>query len=330
MDVAIAISMTSRDSRLLMVEGASGRGAMIDHYSFDVGTTEQLVNAVSDAYAVAVANGNPVARVVLTRTTAMTAATKRVLAALADRGITDVGVVATTDALEAAAEYTCEEAGYDSIALCVGEEDSTWLAVVGAADENGQRRRRSRRLDGPEADSTALAVRGLCAGFPEPIAALAVAGPVAGLKSLAEEMDSVMLRPVTLTDDASLLLGRGALMASAATERPAAESTSSDSDEGDDETAARYPLVHTLAMLAATIVLLLVGSVVVAVAVRGGGDSGSPPQAYTPPSPSAPAPLPPPSAEPQRVVVVSGVRPAHPSRCPVPMSPCRVAETIGR
>lgn len=107
MDVVIGIAMTSQDTRLLLVEGNRGDGAVIDHDSLDADTpidvahpgfNEPVVNAVLDTYADAPANGYTVTRVALTWTDAVNADAKLMLDALAEQGITNVAVVSAADA----------------------------------------------------------------------------------------------------------------------------------------------------------------------------------------------------------------------------------------
>ncbi|MEV0669012.1 hypothetical protein [Mycobacterium sp. NPDC050441] len=283
MDVVIGIAMTSRDARLLLVEGTRGDGAVIDHDSFDADTRidvehpsfrEHVVNAVLDARSDAPANGYVVARVALTWTDAVADEAKQVLDALEERGITNGMVASSTDALEAAAEYTVQIADCDSVALCVVEPEETMLAVIGSEGEDGTRRLRSRRLDGPDGATAVLALRGVCDSFPEQIAEIAIAGSAPDAESLVEEVNSVMPRPVVLGDDAALLLARGALLASAGI-RGAPEGK-------------RDPLMRTLAMVMATALLIVAGSVFLAVTVIGGRDS-APPQASTSAQHAAPS-----------------------------------------
>ncbi|MCV7109937.1 hypothetical protein [Mycolicibacterium setense] len=292
MEVVIGIAMTSRDARLLLVEGTRGDGAVIDHDSLDTAThadvehlgfREHVVNAVTDARAAAPASGYAVARVAMTWTDAVADEAKLVLDALQELGVTNVAVIRSTDALEAAAEYTVQIADCDSLALCMVEPDETLLAVIGAEGEDGTRRLRSRRLDGPDQDTAVLALRGVCDSFPEPIGTVAVSGSAPNAESLVEQVNSVMSRPVALGDDAALLLARGALMASA--------------DVTDDEASEtrRDHLTHTLSMVVATAVLIVAGAVFLAITVHG-GHGGSPPQASTradhgtPAQPLLPAP----------------------------------------
>ncbi|MFN6552537.1 DUF7159 family protein [Mycolicibacterium septicum] len=283
MDVVIGIAMTSHDARLLLVEGTHGDGAVIDHDSLDPDTRvsvehsdfrEHIVNAVIDTRAAAPANGYTVTRIALTWTDAVAGEAKQLLDALEEQGITNVAVASSDDALEAAAEYTVHIADCDSIALCVVEPEVTMLAAIGTEGEDGTRRLRSRRLDGPDAATAVLALRGLCDSFPEPIAEVAIAGSAPAAESLVEEVNSVMARSVVLGDDAALLLARGALLASA--------------DVRDESAPAvkPAPLTHTLAMVVATAVLIVAGSVFLALTVRGG--TGNPPQASTPVEHSAP------------------------------------------
>jgi hypothetical protein len=220
MDVVIGIAMTSREARLLLVEGSHGDGAVIDHDSFDADTgtgvehpgfREHVVNAVRDTYAAAPANGHTVTRVSLTWTDAVADEAKRVLDALDELGIATLAVVSTTDALEAAA---------------VAAE----VAVAGSA---------------PEAES------------------------------LVEEVNSVMSRPVAVGDDAALLLARGALLASSGIR------------DGSASAPKRDPLMRTVHMIVATVVLIVAGSVFLATTVHR-GDGGSPPQASTPAEHAAP------------------------------------------
>ena len=284
MDVVIGIAMTSHDARLLLVEGTHGDGAVIDHDSLDPDTRvsvehsdfrEHIVNAVIDTRAAAPANGYTVTRIALTWTDAVAGEAKQLLDALEEQGITNVAVASSDDALEAAAEYTVHIADCDSIALCVVEPEVAMLAAIGTEGEDGTRRLRSRRLDGPDAATAVLALRGLCDSFPESIAEVAIAGSAPAAESLVEEVNSVMARSVVLGDDAALLLARGALLASA--------------DVRDESAPAvkPAPLTHTLAMVVATAVLIVAGSVFLALTVRG-GTGNSPPQASTPVEHSAP------------------------------------------
>lgn len=356
MDVVIGIAMTSRDARLLLVEGARGDGAVIDHDSFDADTgvgveqpgfSEHVVSAVLGTYAAAAANGNTVARVALTWTDAVSIEAKLVLDALEELAINNVALVPTADALEAAAEYTVQIAERDSIALCIVEPDVTMLALIGAEREDGARRLRSRQLNGPDEATTVLALRGACDSFPEPIGAVAIAGSAPGAESLVEEVNSVMSRPVVLGDDAALLLGRGALLASVdivPPERDADATTGSifvpraarlaAAPEFDEPGAdavpqpKRDPLVRTLTMIVATAVLLLAGSVFLALTVRG-DDGGTPAQASKPAQhaeplpPATPAPPPPPA-----LTLPPNANPAAfpaPAAAPQPPNPLLVA-----
>ncbi|WP_166908444.1 hypothetical protein [Mycobacterium sp. DL440] len=279
--------MTSRDARLLLVEGTHGDGAVIDHDSVDADTRigaehpgfhEYVVNAVLDTCADAPANGYTVTRVALTWTDAVDAHAKLVLDVLAEQGIATVTVVSTIDALEAATEYTVQVADSDSIALCVVEPEETMLAVIGAEGDDGTRRLRSRRLDGADEATAVLALRGVCESFPEPIAEVAIAGSAPDAESLVEEVNSVMSRPVVLGDDAALVLARGALLSSA--------------DVRDEATSApkHDPVMRTLTTIVMTAVLIVAGSVFLALTVH--GNDGSPPQQASTPAPaqhSAPA-----------------------------------------
>lgn len=285
MDVAIGIAMTSRDARLLLVEGTSGDGAVIDHDSVDADTgtgvkhpnsSEHVVNAVLGTYADAPANGYTVTRVALTWTDAVAGEAKLVLEALAEQGITTVAAVATTDALEAAAEYTVQIADCDSIALCVVEPDETMLAVTGDEGDDGSRRVRSRRLEGLDQATAVLALRGLCDSFPGSIAEVAIAGSTPDAESLVEEVNSVMSRPVVVGDDAALLLARGALFASADVRDETASAPKHD------------PLMRTLGMIVMTAVLIVAGTVFLALTVHR-HDGSPPPQASTPAEHVAPA-----------------------------------------
>ena len=301
MDVVIGIAMTSRDARLLLVEGAQGDGAVIDHDSLDTDTRigvehpgfhEYVVNAVLDTYADAPANGYTVTRVALTWTGAVDAHAKLVLDALAEQGGAKVAMVSTADALEAAVEYTVQVADCDSIALCVVEPEETMLAVIGAEQEDGTRRLRSRRLDEADEATAVLALRGVCESFPEPIAEVAVSGSAPDAESLVEEINSVMSRPVVLGDDAALLLARGALLASSEFRDEAAPAPKYD------------PVMRTLATILTTAVLIVAGSVFLAITVHG-NDGSPPPQASTPAEHAAPVP----PAEPPIHTVVRKVVP---------------------
>ncbi|OMC28948.1 hypothetical protein A5740_19100 [Mycobacterium sp. GA-1841] len=347
MDVVIGIAMTSRDARLLLVEGACGDGTVIDHDSFEVDTrigveqpgfSEHVVSAVLGTYAAASATRNTVVRVVLTWTDAVSIEAKLVLDSLLEAGITNVAVASASDALEAAAEYMCTTTGRNSIALCVVEPDATMLAVTGVG-EDGAQHLRSRTLDDPDEATAVLALRGICDSFGEPIDAVVIAGSVTGLESLVEEANSVMERPVALGDDAAFLMVRGAILAGADTPPPepdeatgsifvprAARLPTPGTEEPDAApTAVKDPLVRTLTMIVATAVLVLAGSLVVALAVEG-GDGDPPTQASKPAAraeplaPPAPAPEPPPVLmPPPNIVPAVAAPPMAPAQPPNPL-----------
>ena len=166
------------------------------------------------------------------------------------------------------------------------------LAVIGAEQEDGTRRLRSRRLDEADEATAVLALRGVCESFPEPIAEVAVSGSAPDAESLVEEINSVMSRPVVLGDDAALLLARGALLASSEFRDEAAPAPKYD------------PVMRTLATILTTAVLIVAGSVFLAITVHG-NDGSPPPQASTPAEHAAPGP----TAEPPIHTVVRKVVP---------------------
>lgn len=134
MDVVIGIAMTSRDARLLLVEGSHGDGAVIDHDSFDADT---VVNAVLDTHADAPANGYTVTRVALTWTDEVDAEAKLVLGALEEQGIAAVVVVSETDA-----ETVVGEANSVTARPVVPGDDEALLlargALLASADIRGE------------------------------------------------------------------------------------------------------------------------------------------------------------------------------------------------
>jgi hypothetical protein len=219
MDVVLGVVMTSRDARLLLVEGDRGDGAIVDHDSFDAisargagrpGFSEDVVSAVLGTYASAAAKGHIVRRVAVCWTDAVEAEAALVLNSLDHLGITNVVVVPATEAVEGAAGHLADTRTPGMIALCIAEPDVTAVAVACRRAE-GDRHVRSQTLTGGGRGAIVRALQGVCTGSVESIV-LAGRGPQMG--RLVTEVNSVTSRSVTLADDALLLLGRGALLAS--------------------------------------------------------------------------------------------------------------------
>ncbi|WP_131807573.1 hypothetical protein [Mycolicibacterium wolinskyi] len=246
MDVVLGVAMTSVDARLVLVEGSRGDGAMLDHDSFDAyagvgvgvpGFSEHVVSAILGTYATVAACGHTVRQVVLTWTDVVATEAELVLDALDQRGITDIATVTAPDAVEAAAEHLVRYGGERSVALCIVEPDATMLTVL-HGDAMGIRQMRSRCLGVIDQPAAVQALRRACDTFSEPIQSVVLGGAAADLGSLAAEVNLQTSLPVTLSDNAALVLVRGALLCSADTAlREVTESAAvmADPDEADAE-----------------------------------------------------------------------------------------------
>jgi hypothetical protein len=248
MDVVLGVAMTSRDARLLLVEGSRGDGAILDHDSFDAcagagvgvpGFSEHVVSAVLGTYATVVACGHTVRRIALTWTDAAATEADLVIDSLDQLGMTDIVVVTAPDAVEAVAEHTVGVRGRGCVALCIVEPDATLLSVI-HRDADGIRQLRSRCLGAVDQSAAIQALRRACDTFSEPIESVFVGGSV-DLGSLAAEVNSETSLAVTLCENASLVLGRGALLASA--DAPASGQDGDGAEDQDADQATSTPSV---------------------------------------------------------------------------------------
>ncbi|BDY29167.1 DUF7159 family protein [Mycolicibacterium mageritense] len=345
MDVVIGIAMTTHDARILLVEGSRGDGAVIDHDSFDADTrvgveqpgfSEHVVSAVLGTYAAASANGNTVVRVALTWTDAVAIEADLVIEALDQLGITNVAVISASDAVDAAAHHMAADG---SVALCVIEPDTTMLAVLGA-EIDGTRPQRSRRLDAPDVATTVLALRGMCDSFSEPVTSVVIGGSADDVDRVVDKLSSDS-RPVKRSDEAALLLGRGALLASADSTRGESADTSAsvfvpraarlsaapelaETDEDDASAHKGDPVVRTLSAVVAAAVLTLAVSLFFAMTNDGAqGDSEvqvSAPANHADPLPPSPVPVePPPVLAPDAAQAAMPAMAAPPPQPPPPL-----------
>lgn len=224
MDVVLGVVMTMRDARFLLVEGERGDGAIIDHDSFEAhsaagveqpGFSENVVSAVLGTYAAATANGYTVRRVAVCWTDAVDTEAGLVLDALDQLGIANVVVVPAAEAVEAAAEHFVATRAPESVALCVVEPDVAALTVV-CGNADGLRQVRSQTLTGAGRAAIVRALHRACVSAAAPVESIVLAGRVPDMGMLVTEVSSATSRSVTLAEDASLLLGRGALLADVA------------------------------------------------------------------------------------------------------------------
>ena len=135
MDLVLGLSVTSTAVRWVLVEGVTGDGDAVDRGALDIvdGWTfdaEALLTVLLDANEAVMENG--VHAVGVTWTPAGEAIAGPIVEALQERGVQNAISVSEIEAAEALASGIADIAGYDNVAVCVFEPDTTLVAVVNA------------------------------------------------------------------------------------------------------------------------------------------------------------------------------------------------------
>ena len=137
MDVVLGVSTTPTAVRMVVVDGHKADGAVIEHDTFDIVSTEasaadQVIDALMGTREGAFASGH---RVVCTGIMCGDRAqAEQLRSALADRGVDGVVVVSQLQAAAALAHAAGSLAGYGKTAVLVVTEEMATVSVIDTAD----------------------------------------------------------------------------------------------------------------------------------------------------------------------------------------------------
>jgi hypothetical protein len=217
MDVVLGVSTTPTTVRMVVVDGHKADGAVIEHDSFDIVSTEtsaadQVIDALVGTREAAFAGGH---RVVCTGIMCSDRAQADELrSTLAERGVDGVAVVSQLQAAAALGHAAGILAGYDKTAVLVVTGEMATVSVIDTADASilavdsrpvtpGQTR--------GELTDMLTALRGQWSA-PDGIVVVASDRDAAVAQELAQDVLSI---PASAPGDGALALARGAALAAA-------------------------------------------------------------------------------------------------------------------
>ncbi|WNG93581.1 hypothetical protein [Mycobacterium sp. ITM-2016-00318] len=212
MDLVLGLSVTSTAVRWVLVEGVTGDGDAVDRGVLDVADpadfdADALLTVLLDANEAVVESGLHAAGV--TWTPAGEVVAGAILEALQARDVQDAIAVSELEAAEALASGISAISGYQDVAVCVFEPDSTLVALVDAGGVTVDPQDMVPDRD-VELSASVMALdlndRQLDAIF--------VVGS-ANLEPVVSSMDSVAAAPVISSAEADMAMARGAAVASA-------------------------------------------------------------------------------------------------------------------
>jgi hypothetical protein len=147
LDTVLGLSLTSTSVGWVLAEGRDADGAILDHDDFDVDptaglqavyTSEQASAAVLDAQAAAAGFDQRLHVVGVTWSDESAAEAALLVESLTDAGFDNIIPVRLHDACDMLARAIAPVVGYDQVAVCVLDGDSTIVVMVDAEDGEPQ------------------------------------------------------------------------------------------------------------------------------------------------------------------------------------------------
>ena len=218
MDRVLGLSMTPAAVRWVLVEGANGEGATIDHDVLDIGIVRAASSAtaqdlVEQVFGSAVYDGR-LSGIGVTWTPEVAVEASVVLEALAAEGFLDAVPVWEEEAATALAAGVKDLANFDDIALCIVEAESALVVATTAQDALVDRLDRAYAGD-PRALAQAVIARlDMDDWTPEIIYTVGSADDLDVVAAILRDATAI---PVISAAEAGLALARGAALASART-----------------------------------------------------------------------------------------------------------------
>jgi hypothetical protein len=354
LDTVLGLSLTSESVGWVLVEGRDAGGTILDHEQFDVGrgggvqavnTSEQTTAAVLDAQGAAVGFDRRLHVIGVTWSDEAAAEAALLLESLTNAGFDNVVPIRLHEACEMLARAIAPVVGYDKIAVCVLDGDSTIVVMVDTADDEPQTA--IKQLTG----GPGRLVNWLTALFDRSSwqpGGIVIVGPDEDLETLSGRVEKVVSVPVITQTGAQLALGRGAALASAESTGFIDTFPTHDVERGERRSSRQNPYAGALTMLVAGAVTFVaslslalgqhlipdratgpVQHVVHKAATPRVAQIPAPQPAVVPPPAVRPAPPPPPAERPaeapavaQQQSVISDEPPAQlPAAAPVPPPP---------
>lgn len=221
MDTVLGLSLTSTSVGWVLVEGRDADGTILDHDDFEVRsatgvqavyTSEQASAAVLDAQAAATAYNQRLHVVGVTWSDAAGAEAALLLESLTDAGFENVVPIRLHDACDMLARAVAPVVGYDKVAVCVLDGESTIVVMVDTDD--GEPQTAIKDLSG----GPGHLVEWLTALFDRSSwqpGAIIVVGAEPELDALSPRLEKIAPVAVIVQPGAELALARGAALASA-------------------------------------------------------------------------------------------------------------------
>jgi hypothetical protein len=207
---------------MVLVEGEKGDGAIVDHDTFDVSSTDdsatstaaadQVVAAILGTQESAAEGGHVLNAIGVTWSDHVEAATLR--DTLAARGINDVMLVSELHAAGALAQAAGRAVGYDSTALLFIDRDTATLSVV-RSDDGSIVKVLSRSLHSTDAMAVLAEMVAAVEAQDSPPQGMFVVGSGVDIASVKAHLADLVALPVNAPDESGLALARGAALAAA-------------------------------------------------------------------------------------------------------------------
>lgn len=229
MEVVLGLSMSSHVARLALVEGADGRGRMLEHDEFPVnnpvnhvggvgspGISEHVVSIILGTSALAAAQGYRLLKVGITWTEDLDTEAWLVTDSLRGLGIQNVVSVPMIDAVEAFV-HTLADANDDrtAAALVLESESATATTVSAGCDGNLRVVTQIYRGQFSSDDSLRSHATSIFANMDSESTTVAVVGSRTDQDWLAEQLSDLTSLSVTVPDECELALARGAAIVAA-------------------------------------------------------------------------------------------------------------------
>ncbi|WP_029117085.1 hypothetical protein [Mycobacterium sp. URHB0044] len=222
MNIVLGVSMTPKTVRMVLVEGEKGDGAIVDHDTFDVSSSDgtatstaavdQVVAAILGTQESAAEGGHVLNAIGVTWSDHVEAAALR--DSMAAHGIKDVMLVSELHAAGALAQAAGRAVGYDSTALLFIDRDTATLSVV-RSDDGSIVKVLSRSLHSTDAMAVLADMVAAVEAQDSAPQGMFVVGSGVDIASVKSHLADLVAIPVNAPDESGLALARGAALAAA-------------------------------------------------------------------------------------------------------------------
>ncbi|TPG28219.1 DUF7159 family protein [Mycolicibacterium hodleri] len=219
MDIVLGVSLTPKTVRMVLVEGVKGDGAIVDHDTFDVTSSDesatasaQVVAAIQGTLESAREGGHQLKAIGVTWSDHAEASELR--DALAAAGIDDAILVSELHAAGALAQTAGRAVGYESTGLLFLDRDTATLSVV-RTDDGSIVKVLSQSLHSTDALAVLTEMASAVAAQDSPPQGMFVVGSGVDVASVQTHLQDLVAIPVNAPEESGLALARGAALAAA-------------------------------------------------------------------------------------------------------------------